>query len=119
MASNNERFKTLLKNKPVRESIIMSKDGREVPVYVELKYGSNEDRVMYVNCVIDNECTGWYLSREAKGLKILILPESQIYLIEKYGGVDNIMVDVLRVKRVTRKGTALLAEVLGVRKAAQ
>lgn len=119
MASNNERFKTLLKNKPVRESILMSKDGRGVPVFVDLRNGSTEDRVMYVNCAVDDEGTGWYLSREAKGLKVLILPESQIYLIEKYGGLDKLMVDVLRVKRVSRKGTALLAEVLGIRKAAQ
>ena len=115
MANYAERvvkFNQLVKEKPNPGRILRSKDGRSVPVYVEVDPVSSK-RVVYTNALIDDECTDWYLSESIRGLKVLILPKSQEALIQRNGGsIENLKVDALRVVRHNKKGTALIAEVL-------
>jgi hypothetical protein len=109
----SQKFRLLRENKPGPGVILESMDGSEVPVYVEHKCDDNS-RVMYTNALIDDACTGWYLTSDICGLKVLILPRSQARLIETNGhSEDKLSVAALRVVRHTDKGTALIAEVLG------
>ena len=109
-----EKFETLRRNKPAPGDILQAKDGKSVIVYVEQKieHGKLFNRVFYVNCLIDDACSGWYLTSKPCGLKVLILPRAQEKLIGKYGGTDNLLVKKLRVIRHNLANTALIAELV-------
>ena len=109
------KFDRLRNQKPQPGEVLRSKDGEPVPVYVETKpdFGQGETRVVFTNALIDRECTGWYLTKETNGLKVLVLPHSQERLIELNGGsVENLQVVALRVVRHNEKGTALICELV-------
>lgn len=107
------KFQELLQKKPSMGEILMSKDKREVPVYVERR--DNGNLMVFTNALIDYDCTGWYLTDEdtTKALKILILPESQNKLIALNDGrLDDLFVAALRVVKPNGKGTALICELV-------
>jgi len=105
-------FQKLLGEKPPPGTILTSEDGEPVPVYVEA-HPDTGGRVVYTNALIDYDCTGWYLSRQTTGLKVLVLPRSQKTLIDRNGGsTERLTVLRLRVVRHNQKGTALIAEVV-------
>lgn len=111
-AKRAEKFDVLVKKKPEPGQILMAKDRSFVPVYVEIDPIS-KNRVVYTNALIDDDCTGWYLTKEIRGLKVLILPNSQEHLIkENNGSCENLSVAVLRIVRHNKKGTALIAEIV-------
>ena len=111
-AERAERFDVLVKKKPEPGQILMAKDRSFVPVYVEID-PITKNRVVYTNALIDDDCIGWFLTKEIRGLKVLILPNSQDYLIkENNGSYENLKIDALRIVRHNKKGTALIAEVV-------
>lgn len=112
-----DRFEELRAAKPDAGDILTTKDGEPVPVFVENKpdRGKGAMRVVYTNALIDHDCTGWYLSPEKNGLKVLILPRSQDRLIERNGGsIEGLSVSELRVIRQNEKGTALICELVDI-----
>lgn len=115
--AREKRFRELLKRKPGPGEELHTKDGNPVPVYVEYDAlngkSDSRKRMMFTNAIIDRECTGWYLSSDLTGLKVLIMPRSQEVLIEgNDGNLENLTVSVLRVVRHSTKGTALIAETI-------
>lgn len=110
-----ERFQNLRKTKPGPGDILKVKaEGGKAPVIVQ----TNDDETngkyrMFCNAAIDDEATGWFLTSEGIGLKCLILPRSQDYLIGLNGGsTENLEVDQLRVVRESNQGTSLICEVV-------
>ena len=116
MSDRTEKFQWLVKNKPQANELLSSKDGNPVPVCVERKWNDRDPcpkMLMYVNALIDSECTGWYLTGidTQKALKVLIMPDSQDILIDSNDGrIDNLSVAGLRVVRHNERGTALITE---------
>ncbi len=117
MHNRAEQFKKLQKNKPAPGDILTSLDRNPVSVCVERKWSDAGQLIfmMYVNALIDGDCTGWYLTSEdtRKALKVLILPESQEVLIHNNRGrLDTLIVSALRVIRHNDRGTALICELV-------
>lgn len=106
-----ERFRELLNNKPVPGDTLCPKDKDSVRVNVQTR----EDRgsfVMFVNAVVDDDGTGWFLSEGSVGLKCLITPSSQQVLLDEFDMLNDLKVVGLRVVRHNQRGTALICEVL-------
>lgn len=115
-----QALEKILKSPPKYGSIVTSKDGEPVPVYVDTyadnrdKPGSGATRVMFVNIAVDLEHTGWYLTSASRGLKGLVLPLAQKWLIDSNKGSHvGLEVTSLRVVRHNKAKTALLCEVVG------
>lgn len=107
------RFELILQNAPQPNSLLLTKTREPVPVLVEDL--SSGERGMHVCVAIDDERTGWYLSDETRGLKALILPNSQAHLIEVNGGsMRGLTVQALWILRWNKNRTALLTEVVDV-----
>lgn len=101
------KFEYLRENKPSEGEVVISLDGDPVPVRVETGF---IERKMFVNAIIDDDCTGWYLSSGNRGLKMVLVPEAQEQLIAlNYGSLGNLKVSALRVVRASFAGTCLLS----------
>jgi|APSaa5957512493_1039668.scaffolds.fasta_scaffold191288_1 hypothetical protein len=114
--TKSEQFDLLRSQKPEPGTILSSKEGGFVKVYVDTSKTSKSgdcQQVMFVNVEIDYDCTGWYLTSKNLGLKALILARSQDVLMSSYENFDSILIDKLRVVRHNKAGTALICEVLG------
>jgi hypothetical protein len=113
MSEQQSEFRTLLKNKPPIGTVLVSHTGIPVPVFVDHKpdIGDGAKRIMFANALIDEKATGWFLMDSSRGLKCLILPESQRELIELHGGgEEGLTVTQLRVVRHNSSNTALICE---------
>ena len=106
------RNEFLRENPPEIGHIIYCKEKEPARVYV--KYDKEQNRwIMYVNAIVDYECTGWYLTSEDKGLKCLINPSTQEYLKDEYNGEEErFRLFKVRVVNVTSEGRALVVESL-------
>ena len=114
VTERTRRFEELRERKPNPGELLYVKEGGNAPVMVDTNPVKVGLRVMFCNAAIDEECTGWYLTRDGKGLKCLILPQSQNKLLERNGGVlEGLTVRELRVVRHARNGRALICEIIG------
>lgn len=109
-------FVQLRDNKPEIGSMLVAKNGDEVPLYTQYKWDpevEEETRIIFANAAIDEEATGWYLTDGGRGLKCLILPGSQDVLVKRNNGMSNgLAAHKLRVLRHTPTGSALICEVI-------
>lgn len=116
--TQEEKFNYWKCHKPQPGDIISTRDGNPIPVYVEIRKvrsprGISENRLMYCTALIDDTCTGWYLGKDPRGLKVLLLPQTQAELIRRHGGrVEFLQVEQLRVVRYNKNETALLCELV-------
>ena len=104
------RFRELLDNKPSPGDTLTSQDSQPVKVNVQTK-GTGE-YVMFINAIVDDEGTGWFLSEGSVGLKCLIMPSSQETLLDSSDMLSDLRAKALRVVRHNQRGTALICEVL-------
>lgn len=107
------RFTKLLNNKPKAGTLLESISGAPVPLIIDENPATNKGlkRVMFAHATIDEDGTGWYLCDSSRGLKCLILPESQEKIIENnHGSLVGLKIKTLRVVRQTSKKTALICE---------
>ena len=109
--SKTTRFMDLLNHKPESGKTLIVKDGVPVRVHVQ-ENSSTGQYTMFVNAAIDDEGTGWFIKDGNIGLKCLIAPSSQSYLLGKYATISDMFVSTLRVVRHNQKGTALICEIL-------
>jgi hypothetical protein len=109
-------FERLRKNKPKFGALLAPMDGEFAKVFIDPS--RNDDgsiKTMFCNALIDQLCTGWFLVNEESGLKCLILPRSQDRLLKDFSGrLDELKVSGLRVLRHTKKGTALICELVTI-----
>ena len=106
-----QRFRELLKRKPESGEVLSSQDGTPVQVHVQENEITGQ-YIMFVNAAIDDDGKGWFLKDGVIGLKCLIAPSSQYYLLEKYDTISHMFVSNLKVVRHNKKGTALVCEIL-------
>lgn len=112
-----KQFNLLKENIPGSGDTLRGMDGEAIRIRTEWKpaeeKGGKKSRTMYVNALIDPDCLGWWLSNYKDGLKILVCPESQEKLLEKYGvSHGNITVKALRIIRRGFKNSSLVAEII-------
>lgn len=100
-----KKFSILKENKPDPGTILRAKDGGVVPVFVDKK---KDNRVVFCNAAIDDDCTGWYLTKDQNGLKCLILPRSQEVVLK----TNPPVVSELRVVRLSDNRRSLICEVV-------
>ena len=109
-----EKFEKLRDHKPRPGEVVTSKD-EDIVVFIENRPNFKKEgemmKVMYVNAAIDEECSGWYLTNDTKGLKCLILPNSQSTLLERYP-TGAVTLRELRVVRMNKAKTALITELV-------
>jgi hypothetical protein len=69
---------------------------------------------MFTSAVIDDECTGWYLSLEPRGVKVMIDLASHDELLQRLADWGpEVTVKRLRVIRRNVRNTALICELAG------
>ena len=115
-AEHREKFEALLNNKPDTGAFLETLSGDPVPVHVDRKpdRGQGEKRVMFVYALINDECTGYFLADDSRGVLCLLTDEAQEVLVENNGGSEERLVVMdLYVKRRNFKGTALICELTG------
>tara|TARA_R110002051_G_scaffold312549_1_gene387816 strand:+ start:215 stop:640 length:426 start_codon:yes stop_codon:yes gene_type:complete len=110
-ADRAARFSDLLQNKPEPGRTLQSEDKNPVQVHVQRKEPAGT-YVMFVNAVVDDAGTGWFLKDGLVGLKCLITPSSQQDLLKNFETISDMSVVALRVVRQNQKGTALICEVM-------
>jgi len=113
--SVQERFEYLREHLPEVGDILTSKYPNEkIGVFVEIHPGEGKtSRIMYVHALIDRERTGWYLTNNSGGVKVLVAPRSQQTLCsEASGNLENLQVQAVRVLRRSQSGKALVVEVV-------
>jgi hypothetical protein len=111
LSDRTKRFEDLRDKKPVPGTVLFMKDGGNVNVSIDSSPGKAGLRVMFCNAAIDEECSGWFLTNDGKGLKCLILPLSQDKLVAaNRDSLENLTVRELRVVRISRNGRALICE---------
>jgi len=107
------RFQLILRNTPQPNTLLLSKTSKPVPVYVS-EY--EEERRMFAYVAIDDERTGWYLSEATRGLKALIMSNSQDHLIAmNNGSIIDLTVQALMVVKWTKKYNALITETVAIK----
>ena len=115
--NRSENFRWLFQNKPKSGDILTSIDGEDIPVFVERRVHNDGGYMlmMFANALIDEDCTGWYLTPDDtnKALRALIIPDSQDLLIEENENrVSDLYVSALKVIKQNEKGTALICETI-------
>jgi hypothetical protein len=107
------RFLELSQNKPMPGDILTSVDGEKVKVHRDVIFRDDGTprEVYYVNCAIDVDTSGWYLTSRNRGLKALILPLS-LSLLQRHCFGEKLQVKRLSVVRINEKHTALYCEIL-------
>jgi hypothetical protein len=110
-ADRAARFSALLQNKPEPGKTLQSKDHAPVKVHVQRREPAGT-YVMFVNAVVDDAGTDWFLKEGSVGLKCLITPDSQQNLLDNFETLSDMSVVALRVVRQNQKGTALICEVM-------
>jgi hypothetical protein len=106
-----ERFMGLLNNKPESGTVLVTKDGNSVRVHVQENETTGQ-YTMFVNAAVDDDGTGWFIKDGNIGLKCLISPYSQSYLLDRYDTLSDMFISTLKVVRHNKRGTALICEVL-------
>lgn len=110
MTNAISKFSYLCKNKPKPGDTLTSIDGKPINVIVD-KRGFKFPEIYYVNCNVDKNALGWYITDLDFGLKALILPLSVAWLKDYYGD-KTLKVTSLSVVRVNKKHTSLYCEIL-------
>ena len=110
-ADRAARFSDLLQHKPEPGKTLQAQDGNPVKVHVQRREPVGT-YIMFVNAVVDDAGTGWFLKEGSVGLKCLITTDSQRNLLEKFETISDMSVVALRVVRQNQKGTALICEVM-------
>jgi len=105
----SRRLKILLANKPLSGTILTTKDGLPVEVRFEEKDGED----VYVNCSVDDDATGWFISGLSRGLRCIIMNKSKVQLIARNKGSWNgLKVSKLLVVRRSDSGRSLICELV-------
>lgn len=102
------RFEYLLNRRPLPGAVLKAQDGLPVKVHV-VKTGDR--RVLFTHAMIDKDATGWYLSNDPTGLKVMIMTQSHEALLSGKNEFD-VTVSALRVVRHSARNTALVCEIV-------
>ena len=100
------KFETIMIHWP-EEGAVMEALNNEASVVVETHGGRLTLRTA---AVIDDDCTGWFLDKQRRGVVVLIDGRDHEILLAKYGSKP--IVKRLQVLRHTAAGTAIVCELL-------
>jgi hypothetical protein len=104
-----EKFQHWLNRWPEPGEVLVCLDGVPAEVTVMTYPGSGQS--LNTAAVIDNACTGWYLSLQPRGVMVMIDLDSHQQVLERAAELGpKVTVERLRVLRRNRRGTALICE---------
>lgn len=109
-AERRQRFIKCLSNLPEPGAVLVPKDNQ--PIILNREDDSTFSVKFTANACVDQEATGWYLTNEPNGLRVLILPARTPKYREALKS-GKLSVDSIKITRVSRNGKSLLGEVNG------
>lgn len=110
-----QRFQRLLANWPKSGDILESLNGEPAEVIVDERGNS---LLMYTMAIIDDACTGWYLSYDQRGVMAMIDMRDHEELLQRAAEVGpKVTVGRLRVLRKSARNTCVICELMEKRDA--
>lgn len=104
------KFRSLLYKKPTWRDVLCAKDFS--PVKVVWSTSPEGDEIAYVNAVVDDEATGWFLKTGNEGLKCIFDKPSIDFLRQKFPNRTNATVVAIRVLRLGLTRRSLICEIV-------
>lgn len=109
-AETRERFKSILNKLPQPGVTLKTKNGQAIILH------RNDDPNFSIkftaNAYVDEEATGWYLTDEPNGLRVLILPSLTPTYTEALES-GSMRINSIKVVRLGKNGKSILGEING------
>ncbi len=103
-------FRELLANWPKPGKVLEGLQGEPAEITIQ---GPQGRRMIFTTAVIDDDCTGWYLSLQPRGVMIMIDMKNHEELLQKADLTEKpLRIDRVRVIRASQNGKALICELV-------